>query len=351
MTSLKKLPFEIDLHTIEIYKLLSETNSELGELKGTLYLLPNPNLILSLINISESKDSSEIENIVTTYDDIFKELALNKSKNPETKEVINYKEAIELGFKDLNEREFISANSLVRIQSILEPNKPGIRKIPGTLIINDKTGEVVHTPPQNEEEIRKLLSNLEVYINNDNQDYDVLLKMALIHFQFESIHPFYNGNGRTGRILNVLYLVMQNKIKYPILCLSKYIIENKNEYYRLLRICNEDINNISEFVLYILKAVKETSKYTTNLILKIKNLIEITKIEMEKLLPGIYKASIVDHMFTHVYTKNSFFRDALGITKNAATKYLKLLVSKGFLIEEKVGKEVIYKNVQLFNIF
>ncbi len=344
-----KLPFNIELNTIEILKQLSETNNHIGELKGVLYLLPNPKLILNLIQISESKDSSAIENIITTYDEIFKELVSKKPLGGKPKEIVNYKSAMEEGIRLIKEKGFISTNILVDIQEIIESNKGGIRKLPGTVIMNDITKEIVHTPPQNEQDIRNLLRNLEDFINNDSV-YDPLIEMALIHFQFESIHPFYDGNGRTGRILNILYLVLKNKIQEPILYLSRYIIENKEEYYTLLSKCNEDIVNINKFVLYILKGISETSLYTINLILRINQAIEITKVEMKKRLPDIYRFEIVEHIFSHMYTKNEFFRLDLNIARATSTKYLKELERKGFIVSERVGKEVIYKNVQLFNI-
>ncbi len=346
---MNKLPFNIELNTIEILKQLSETNNHIGELKGVLNLLPNPKLILNLIQISESKDSSAIENIITTYDDIFKELVIKKPSGGKSKEIVNYKRAIEEGIYLIKEKGFISTNVLVDIQEIIESNKGGIRKLPGTVIMNDITKEILHTPPQNEMDIRNLLKNLEEFINNDSK-YDPLIDMALIHFQFESIHPFYDGNGRTGRILNILYLVLKNKIQEPILYLSKYIIEYKEEYYTLLRKCNEDITNINKFVLYILKGISETSLFTVNLILRINQAIEITKAEMKRRLPDIYRFEIVEHIFSHMYTKNEFFRQDLNIARATSTKYLKELEREGFIVSERVGKEVIYKNVQLFNI-
>ena len=351
MNKINYLPFEVDLDDIEILKLLNIANYKIGELSGILNLLPNPNLILSLINIGESKDSSEIENIYTTYEDIFKVMVAKKDLSSSAKEVLNYKNAMDFGFLELASNGFISTNSLVSIQAKIEMNQPGIRRISGTRIINSRTGEVVHTPPQSETEIRELMSNLEKYINYDIEDYDPLIKMALIHYQFESIHPFYDGNGRTGRILNVLYLVLMKKIKYPILYLSKYIIQNKNKYYELLRKSNEDINNIREFVVYILKGIGETATYTVNLITQIDGLINITKIEMKARLKDIYRAEIVDYLFENLYTKNEHFRNSLGIARATATKYLKELEKEGFLTSERIGNEVIYKNIQLSNIF
>jgi Fic family protein len=344
-----KLPFYVDLNKLDILKELNTANHYMGELKGILKLLPNPGIVLSLINLSESKDSSAIENIITTYDEIFKEIVSKTPLGGKPKEVINYKSAIDHGFLLMRQKGFISTNVLEEIQNVIEPNKGGIRKLPGTVIINDKTNEVVHTPPQNETEIRELMHNLELFINQ-NDEYDPLIQMALIHFQFESIHPFYDGNGRTGRILNVLYLVLKEKISEPVLYLSKYIMENKEQYYVLLKKCNEDIANIKDFVLYILKGISETSKNTTNLILRTNQSIELTKEMMKKRLPDVYRYEIVEHLFSYMYTKNEFFRENLNISRATATKYLKLLEKEGFIVSEQLGKEVIYKNVQLLNL-
>jgi Fic family protein len=344
-----KLPFRINLNEVEILKELNTANYNIGELKGLLRILPNPRIVLSLINLSESKDSSAIENIITTYDEIFKGIVSKTPIAGKAKEVINYKYAIGHGLSVIREKGFISTNMLVEIQNVIEPNKGGIRKLPGPVIINDKTNEVVHMPPQNETEILELMHNLELFINQNN-DYDPLIQMALIHFQFESIHPFYDGNGRTGRILNILYLVLKEKLSEPILYLSKYIMENKTEYYDLLKKCNEDIDNIRDFVLYILKGISETSLYTVNLILRINQSIDLTKEMMKKRLPDIYRYEIVDHLFSNMYTKNEFFRENLDVSRATATKYLKLLEKEGFIVSEQLGKEVIYKNVQLLNL-
>lgn len=347
---MKKLPFDINLDTIEILKALNKANHSIGELKGVMNLLPNPNIILSLLSIGESKDSSAIENIITTYEDIYKEMITKKPMSKAAKEVNAYKKAIDLGFEKLKEKGFISTNILIEIQKIIEPNKGGIRRLPGTVIKNMETNQVVHTPPQSESEIRDLLYNLEQFINEDNA-YDPLVNLALIHFQFESIHPFYDGNGRTGRILNILYLVLKNKINQPILYLSKYIIENKNEYYDLLKLCNQNIENMSQFILFLLNGIYETSKYTISMILRINQLINITKEEMKSRLKDIYTDQIVNHIFSFLYTKNEFFREQLNISRPTATKYLKALEAHGFLVSERVGKEVVYKNIQLVNIF
>lgn len=350
MEKMKKLPFNVNLDTIKILKALNLANNSIGQLKGVMNLLPNPNIVLSLLAIGESKDSSAIENIITTYEDIYKEMITKKPISKAAKEVNNYKLAMEVGFSELKEKGFINTNTLIKVQKIIEPNKGGIRRLPGTVIKNMETNEIVHTPPQSETDIRELLKNLEEYLNAESE-YDPLIQLALIHFQFESIHPFYDGNGRTGRILNILYLVLKKKINQPILYLSKYIIENKSDYYDLLKSCNQDITNIEMFVLYILKGIYETSKYTVSMILRINELINLTKEVMKDRLSEIYSDEIIDHIFSYLYTKNEFFKESLRISRPTATKYLKTLEKEGFLVSERVGKEVIYKNIQLLNIF
>lgn len=192
---MNKSPFSVNLNKVEILKQLNIANHHIGELKGILKLLPNLNVVLSLINLSESKDSSAIENIITTYDEIFKEIVSKVPLGGNPKEVINYKKAIDYGLELNKQKGIINTNFLAEIQNIIEPNKGGIRKLPGTVIMNDKNNEIVHTPPQDETEIRDLMQNLEILIN-DNEDYDPLIQLELIHFQFESIHPFYDGNGK-----------------------------------------------------------------------------------------------------------------------------------------------------------
>jgi len=256
-----KLPFNFNFDDVEILKALNNANHKLGQLNGAINLLPNPYVIFNAITLGEAKESSEIENIVTTFDEIFKEMTYSKS-NSASKEVLNYRQAMLTGFNLLKENGFISKNHIIQIHHIVESEVGDLRKLPGTVIMNTKTGEVLHTPPQNQEEIEEYLSNLEKYINiPELQDIDPILKMAVIHFQFESIHPFYDGNGRTGRILNVLYLVLNNLLDSPILYLINYINNNKDEYYKLFTKFREN-NNYEDWIIYILKGIEETSKKT-----------------------------------------------------------------------------------------
>ena len=231
---MKLLPFnDYDLKTPRILDALNEASRSLAELKGFANSIPNQHILINAITINEAKDSSAIENIVTTHDSIYKVLTESGFKEEAAKEVVDYRSAIWFGYEFIKNKGFINTNLLVKLQSMIEHNKAGIRKTPGTNLVNSKTGEIIYTPPQSEKEIRDLLKNLEDYINEFDNQIDPLIKMALIHYQFETIHPFYDGNGRTGRILNVLYLVLNNLLDSPILYLSNYINKNKDIYYKL----------------------------------------------------------------------------------------------------------------------
>lgn len=346
---MNRLPFEVELNTIEVLKTLSNANNKIGELKGILRLLPNPKILLNAITLGEAKDSSEIENIITTYDELYKEMVLENSNNLVAKEVINYRIAINFGFEKVKELGYINTNLIKEIQSIVENNSGGIRKLPGTIIKNIKTGEIVHTPPQSENEILEYMTNLEEYINIYDK-YDPLIIMSVMHYQLEYIDPFYDGNGRTGRIINILYLVLKGKIDIPILYLSKYIINSKAEYYSLFRKVQEDKECIIEFIIYILKGIESMSEFTIRFIEEINNSIESTRLLLKEKTPKIYSNELLESLYCEFYTKNEFFQKQIGVSRTTATKYLKELEKEGFLVSEKIGKEVIYKNIALFNL-
>ena len=232
---------------------------------------------------------------------------------------------------------------------MIEHNKAGVRRNPGTKLVNSKTGEVIYTPPQEEKEIRDLLKNLEDYINEDDSEVDPLIKMALIHYQFESIHPFYDGNGRTGRILNVLYLVLNNLLDSPILYLSNYINKNKDEYYKLFTEFRDN-NNYEDWIIYILKGIEETSKNTIELIKLIQGEIESYKEDFMTKLPKIYSDELLDSLFFEVYTRIGYIEDRCGVTRQTAATYLNSLVDAGLLDYEKIGRESIYKNNRLIDL-
>ena len=339
-----KLPIEnLDLNKRDIFEQLVKATESLGILKGTLNKLPNPNIILNVITLKEAKESSEIENIITTYDELYKEMILKDKSNLNAKEVLNYKSAINLGNHLVQEKNMITTNMINEIHHLIEPNKGDIRKQGGTVIMNTRTGEILHIPPQNYEEIMEYLKNLEDKINP-------LIKMALIHLQFEMIHPYYDGNGRTGRVLNLMYLKLSDKLDTPILYLSKYIIENRSEYYNLLNKAGKSKKDILEFIIYMLKAIEKTSKYTLTLIDNIIDAMNNTKKILKDKLPKIYSKDLLELLFFEFYTKNEYIRTKLNISRQTATSYLKQLEEVGILSSEKIGKEIIYKNISLFKI-
>lgn len=346
---MKLLPFsDYNLKTAKILEALNSASRFLAELKGFANSIPNQHILINAITINEAKDSSAIENIVTTHDSIYKVLTESGYKDDNAKEVVDYRSAIWHGYEIIKEKGYISTNILVELQSMIEHNKAGIRKTPGTNLKNSKTGEIIYTPPQEEKEIRNLLKNLEDYINSENE-VDPLIKMALIHYQFESIHPFYDGNGRTGRILNVLYLVLHGLLDSPILYLSNYINNNKSEYYRLFNSFRND-DNYEDWIIYILKGIEETSKNTIELIKLILEEMNSYKEEFMTKLPKIYSDELLDALFYEVYTRINYIEEKCNVTRQTASTHLNQLVEAGLLEYEKVGRESIYKNTRLIEL-
>ena len=311
---LEMLPYKnVNLKTNKILEQLTVSSRALAELKGYANTIPNMHILINAVTINEAKDSSAIENIVTTHDDIYKVLTESGFKEENAKEVVDYRNAIWAGYEQIKKDGFINTNTIVKIQGIIEHNNAGIRKLPGTELKNSLTGETIYTPPQNEEEIRDYLRNLEKFINNNEDGIDPLIKVCLIHYQFESIHPFYDGNGRTGRILNILYLVLNKLIDSPILYLSKYINKTKQEYYKLFNEVRNN-NNYEEWILYILKGIEITSKETITLIEKIQDEMKNFKEEFRTKLPKIYSKELLESLFYEVYTKIAYIEKACDVT-------------------------------------
>ena len=347
---MKLLPFnDYNLKTLRILEALNEASRLLAELKGFANSIPNQYILINAITINEAKDSSAIENIVTTHDKIYKVLTKSGFKDEAAKEVVDYRQAIWRGYEIIKEKGFINTNILVELQSIIEHNRAGIRKTPGTNLINSATGQIIYTPPQEEKEIRDLLKSLEDFINNKEDGVDPLIKMALIHYQFESIHPFYDGNGRTGRILNVLYLVLNELIDSPILYLSNYINKNKMEYYRLFSDFRDN-NNYEDWIIYILKGIGETSKNTIELIKQILQEMEAYKREFIEKLPKIYSEELLNALFYEVYTRINYVEEKCSVTRQTAATHLNQLTDAGLLEYEKIGRESIYKNTRLIKL-
>lgn len=348
--NLEMLPYKnINLKTNKILEQLTLSSRALAELKGYANTIPNMHILINAVTINEAKDSSAIENIVTTHDDIYKVLTESGYKEENAKEVVDYRNAIWLGYEQIKQDGYINTNTIIKIQGTIEHNNAGIRKLPGTELKNSITRETIYTPPQNEEEIRTYLKNLEDFINNNEDGVDPLIKVCLIHYQFESIHPFYDGNGRTGRILNILYLVLNKLIDSPILYLSKYINKTKQEYYKLFKEVRDN-NNFEDWILYILKGIEITSKETIELIEKIQAEMKNYKEEFRSKLPKIYSKELLESLFFEVYTKISYIEKACDVTRITATSYLNQLEEIGLLESEKVGREKIYKNTRLIKL-
>ena len=346
---LRYLPPEGDIESKTVLKQLNKATRALAELKAYAEVIPNKEILISTIALQEAKASSEIENIITTNDSLYKAMATTESKiDANTKEVLQYREALWYGVKLIEEKELITTNMIIEIQQILEGNRGGIRKLPGTALKNALTGETVYTPPSGEELIRKLLANLEEYYNIPD-DIDSLIKLAVTHYQFEAIHPFYDGNGRTGRILNILYLLKEGLLDSPILYLSSYIIRNKKEYYEFLNKVTKD-NDWESWIIYMLKAIEFTSKETLRTAKEIKNLIDATIDFVKEKEPKIYSKELIEFIFKEVYLKANQLVDNGLSSRKTVVKYLKALEEIGVLQSEKVGREVIYINTALFNL-
>ena len=346
-----KLPLKKDIETKEILRATITAHKTLAELKGIANSLPNQKIVINTLVLQEAKDSSEIENIITTYDEIYRSDISDSFINSDIKEVQNYKDALYLGFEIIKTKKFLTINHIKEIQSTLEKNDAGFRKQSGTVLKNPMTGEIKLIPPQNPKDIEELMTNLVDYINDSSlEDFDSLVKMAIIHYQFESIHPFYDGNGRTGRIINILYLVLENLLDVPILYLSRYIIKNKADYYKLLNDVsfNDGLNN---WILFILKGIEEISKETIKTIKNIENLMNETKNIIVEQKPKIYSKDLLEALFYHPYTKRVFIEEQLNISRPTATNYLNELEKLGILSSKKIGKEVFYVHNKLFELF
>lgn len=335
--------------TPAILKKLASSSRKLAELKGIAASIPNQGILINTLGLQEAKDSSEIENIVTTHDELFKDDVLPEAfVNPAAKEVNRYRQALRLGFDQVRDVGLITANHLIDIQAELERNHAGLRKLPGTVLKNDR-GDTIYTPPQDPADILELMRDLERFINEPERfDADPLIKMALIHHQFESIHPFYDGNGRTGRILNVLYLVKEGLLDVPVLYLSRHIVQTKPDYYRLLQTVREE-DCWEDWVLYMLDAVEQTAGQTITTIHAIKTALFDYK---HRIRAGFkfYSQDLINNLFMHPYTKVDFVQRDLKVSRITATKYMAALDEAGFVRKQKIGRSNYYINLALNRI-
>lgn len=349
-TVLPPLPPAVDLETKAVLKKLSGAHRQLAELKGISGTIPNQGILINTLALQEAKDSSAIENIVTTHDELFRaELWPDGGAIGAAKEVRNYASALRVGFDLVAKRSVIGLSDILRIQEELERNRAGFRRLPGTEQVNDRTGEVVYRPPQDPQVVLDLMSNLERFINDDSLlDADPLVKMAVVHYQFESIHPFYDGNGRTGRILNVLYLVQKGLLDIPVLYLSRHFIATKGEYYRLLQAVR-DQGAWEEWILYVLDGIEATARHSIGIIGEIAAALMTDKHEIRDRFK-FYSQDLINNLFSHPYTKIEFLVRDLGVSRITATKYLDAIAETGLLRKAKVGRNNYYINVALFRI-
>ena len=349
--TINQLPLKDDVESINVLRALASAHRALAELKGIASTIPNETILINTLGLQEAKDSSAIENIITTHDDLYKAgLNLDGGKSLQAKEVQNYISALKRGFALVKERGIISNKIILEIQEELENNNAGFRKVPGTVLRNTSTDEVVFTPPQDHQEILGLMGNLEEFINDDQISHlDPLVKMAIIHHQFESIHPFYDGNGRTGRILNILYLVIKDLLNLPVLYLSRFIIQHKADYYNNLQAVR-DTGNWEPWIAFMLDGVIDTAQNTISLITEMKSLMAEVKHGIREQLPKIYSQDLLNNLFHHPYTKIDFIIEELGVTRITATKYLEQLVEHGFLTKQKIGRANYYINEPLCKV-
>ena len=352
------LPLPYDLETVAVLKQLNKANKKLAELKGIARTIPNENILISMLALQEARDSSAVENIVTTQDDLYQAGVSDNIRiiNPATKEVLRYREAIFEGFEMVRKNKILSNNVIKKVQEKVKQNNAGFLVSPSKALVNQSDGRVIYTPPQDIDEVNEKMSNLEAFINNQElSSLDPLIKMAIIHHQFESIHPFGDGNGRTGRIVNILYLVITDLLDLPILYLSRYITHHKGEYYHLIQaIRDKNTDNAKEWVdwiLFILKGVEETAGNTIELVKGISHLMAEYKNVLRPIFDKAYKHELINNLFFHPYTKIEYMQHDMMVQRKTAAKYLDRIVETGLLEKVKKGRENYYINVKLCNLF
>lgn len=346
------LPSSVALETPEVLRQLARSHRQLAELKGVAGTIPNESILIDTLALQEAKDSSEIENIVTTEDELFRgDVSASEFSSVAAKEVHSYAAALKLGFQRVREQRFLRLDDVLAIQATLLESRVGLRTLPGTVLKNQDTGKVIYTPPQDGDEIRRLMGNFleHFHLADEPGCPDPLVRMAVLHHQFESIHPFYDGNGRTGRILNLLHLVLHGLLNLPVLYLSRYIVRHKADYYRHLQTVR-DTGAWADWVLYILQAVEETSRQTIAQVHGIRELMQSTKHRLRSELPRLYSQDLINNLFRHPYTKIDFIERDLGVTRQTASKYLDELCAANFVRKTKLGRVNYYINEPLFRL-
>jgi len=344
------LPLALDLESKKVLKKAILANKKLAELKAAAKTIPSEEILINTLSLQESKDSSEVEQIITTHDELFKfDSKKSEGFSLAAKEVQNYNKALFFGFREVAQKKLITTNLLIKIVQIITERKKGLRDAPGTNLKN-QVGDVIYEPPQAKSEIEKMMQNLEIFVNNPNiSDQDPLVKMAIIHHQFESIHPFFDGNGRTGRILNILYLILADTLELPILYLSRYIIRKKSKYYELIQKVRDE-GDWEEWILFMLEAVEDTAGSTIETIEKIRILMQDYKSILRSKESKIYSHELLNTVFQHPYTKIEFVMQAESISRPTASKHLKKLVDLGLLQLVKHKNSHYYLNTKLIDI-
>ena len=352
--SLNPLPLSasVILETPPVLRQLARSHRQLAELKGVVETIPNETILIETLGLQEAKDSSAIENIITTEDELFQgDVAAAQFPNVATKEVHRYASALRLGFERVRTKHYLRLNDVLAIQGTLLSSRIGLRTLPGTKLKHQDTGAVVYEPPQDAAEIARLMANFLEYFHQEDEPggVDPLVRMAVLHHQFESIHPFYDGNGRTGRILNLLHLVQHGLLNLPVLYLSRHIVRHKAEYYARLQSVR-DQGDWEGWVLYMLRAVEETSRHTIGQVHGIRELMQRTKHRLRAERPKIYSQDLLNNLFRHPYTKIEFIERDLDVTRPTATKYLEELGTAGFVRKIKLGRTNFYLNEPLLKL-
>ena len=351
------LPLRLKFESLAMYKQLTLASRALAELKGVAKTIPNESILLNTLVLQEAKDSSEVENIVTTQDEVYQadlDMVETVTKTAQ-KEVLRYRQAMHTGFNLVRKNKLLTNSVIIQIQQELEENTAGFRAVPGTALKNGNN-ETVYTPPQTKEEIVRLMCNLEHFINDKKIcELDPLIKLPIIHHQFESIHPFYDGNGRTGRIINILYLVANDLLDLPILYLSRYINHNKADYYRLIQCVRDNApdneKDWENWIVFMLNGIEVTAKETVLLIQKIKNLMQDYKQIIRPLFGSKYNHELLNNLFRHPYTKIEYIMRDLEVTRQTASKYLDELVENNLVKKLHIGNSNYYINQQLVDLF
>ncbi len=345
------LPVDIEVETPAVLRQLARSHRYLAELKGKVATIPNETILIDTLALQEAKASSQVENIITTNDELYRaDRGANSYPSTAAKEVLRYGAALQEGLRRLRKQHFLRLEDILAIQATLEGNEAGLRKLPGTSLKNDQTGAVVYEPPQSAVEVAELMGNFVVYLNRDEpDDLDPLVRMAVLHHQFESIHPFYDGNGRTGRILNLLHLVLHRLLDLPVLYLSRYIVRDKAAYYRELQAVRET-GNWEPWVLYMLRGIEETARETLERVEGIRALMAEVKRRLRSELPKLYSQDLLNNLFRHPYTKIEFVERDLNVVRLTAARYLESLCRAGFVRKVKVGRTNFYLNEPLLKL-